>query len=235
MGDSSLGRLVGVLTSPSKAFQALRDDPRWVLPLLVLIIVAGGVSQYAQSKIDNGEMVRSFMERSGRDFSEADIEEAIAQQDGQSPAVKMVSTGIFLVVLPMLGALFFWIGTKVFGGDPTFKQSLATFVHAMVPWWVVKSVVSLPALVSRAEISFEDASSGGLLPSNLGFLMPEEASTVMKSIAASVDIFTIWSLILMVIGYSIVARVSKTWSILLAIVLWLVATGVSLIPALLFG
>ncbi len=235
MGDSMLGRLVGVLTSPAKTFEGLREKPTWALALIALILIGGGVSQYAQSKVDAGAMVRSFMERSGRDFTEEQIEEAIARREGQSPVVATVFTVAFMAVVPLLGALFFWIGTRLFGGDPSYTQSLSTFTHSMLPWWGVKSLLSLPALVSRAEITYEDATSGGLLPSNLGFLMSEESSILMKGIAASIDLFSIWSLFLMVIGYSIVARVSKTSTTVLAVVLWLLVTGVTLIPALIFG
>ena len=105
----------------------------------------------------------------------------------------------------------------------------------MVPWWGVKSILSLPALLSRSEITYEDATSGGLLPSNLGFLMSEDASMPMKGIAASVDLFSIWSLFLMVIGYAIVARVSRVSTTVLAVFLWMLVPAVTLIPALLFG
>lgn len=234
MGDSSFGRLIGVVTSPARTFELLRDNPQWIVALVVLALIGGGVGQFAQSRVDSADMVRTFMERSSRDFTDEQIEEAIARQEGQSPAIGIVFTFLFMVLVPLLGALYFWIGTRLFGGDPSYRQSLATLVHAMVPWWGIKSLLTVPALLARDEISYEEATSG-LLPSNLAFLVSDEASLALKGLAASIDLFSIWSLVLMAIGFSIVARVSKLSSGVLTFGLWALVTAVTLIPALLFG
>jgi hypothetical protein len=48
-----------------------------------------------------------------------------------------------------------------------------------------------------------------VLPSNLGFLAPEGASAAVLSLLSAFDLFKLWTLVLLVIGFAAVARLKK--------------------------
>ena len=71
------------------------------------------------------------------------------------------------------------------------------------------SVLSLPAILGRAEFHFEDLQTGSVLPSNLGYLAPEEASPAVLALLSSVDVFSLWTLVLLAIGVATVGRLKR--------------------------
>ena len=83
---------------------------------------------------------------------------------------------------------------------------------------VANAVSRCPAL-SRTEISPEEMMSGGVLASSLRPLAPEDAP-ILASVLGSLDFFTVWSVVLLVLGYRAVARVSTQTATTVALVFW---------------
>lgn len=232
MTDSGFNRVASVLISPAATFQAIRERPTWLVAFLLVILVTGVVGQIAQAKVDPETMIRDMMEGAGSAVPEERIEEIIERQENQSPVVGALVSTAFITIIPLLCAVYFWMGTRLFGGEPTFKQSFSTVVHSFVPWWAVKALLSVPALLTRDELTVQEASTG-LLPSNLGLLVNEETPVLLRSLAISLDVFTLWGLFLMVLGFSVVAKISKLASGALAFLVWLLVFGLTLLPMLL--
>ncbi|MDH3402730.1 MAG: YIP1 family protein [Acidobacteriota bacterium] len=231
MTDSALSRILGVLTAPERTFRAIRERPTWVVAFLVVLAITAGVGQLAQSKVDTERVIRDMLEEAGT-VDQARIDEIVARQESRNPVFEGVASTAATALIPLLCALYFWLGTRLFGGEPTFPQSLATVVHAFVPWWALKALLSVPALVSRRELSLEEASRG-LLPSNLGFLLADDAPLLLRGVATALDLFTLWGLVLLVLGFAIVARVSRVASAALTLVIWILVLGLTLIPMVL--
>ncbi len=82
---------------------------------------------------------------------------------------------------------------------------------------VLGSVVLIPVLMGREAV--DPRNMGDLLRSNLGFLV-DDSSKMLHSLAQSIDIFSIWSLALLVIGYSAAAKVSHKAAAGVIVTLW---------------
>jgi hypothetical protein len=65
----------------------------------------------------------------------------------------------------------------------------------------VAALLSIPLLLASGSVSNEDVMSGNILMSNLGFLAGEDASPAWVAFLSSLDFFSLWSLILLWIGY----------------------------------
>ncbi len=172
------------------------------------------------------------MKGSGSAVSEERIEEIVERQEDQSPIVAGLTSLAFVAILPVLCALYFWLGTRLFGGEPGFGQTFSAVVHSLVPWWALKALLSLPVFLSSSELTVTQAASG-VLPSNLAVFLGEGASPFWRSLATSLDLFTIWGLGLLVVGVSIVARIPKAASAALTFFVWLVILGATLLPMML--
>ena len=61
-----------------------------------------------------------------------------------------------------------------------------------------------------------------MLVSSLRALAPEDASTLTQTLLGSFDLFTIWTLVLLTIGYKVVAKVSTAVASGVVILFWLV-------------
>jgi hypothetical protein len=65
-----------------------------------------------------------------------------------------------------------------------------------------------------------------VLRSNLAFLAPEGASKPLVALLASLDLFALWNVALLAIGYRVAARVSRTTAWLTVIILWLIFVAI---------
>ena len=224
MKDSSWGRLIGALVSPGETFRAIGERPTWLPALLILIILGGAVAVVIQLKSDPEEMVREQFAALKVDVPQEQIDKAVEDAENRSTGAKvgLAAAGIvFQAVIYALVALLFWVAFKMFGSEMDYLRSLATTVHAYLPL-AVGSLLNLPLMLSRETITFEDVRNGGVLVSSLKALAPEDASPVTESLLGSLDLFTIWTLVLLTIGFKAVAKVSTAVASGIVILLWLI-------------
>lgn len=213
MHDSSFGRLVGVLVSPGKTFKSIAERPTWVVPLLVLMLLLTGVTFLTLQRVDMMAAMRQQMEANGQQVP-PNMEKAGGFMMGCQTAVAFAGTAIVCCLLAGLFLLF-----NLFGGRLRYVTSLAVLVHALMPM-AVSCLLAVPIILSRSSISLEEARSGGLLPSNLAAFAPEDAGPRLLALLSSFDFFSIWMIVLLVIGYSTAARLSKTTVAVTVLVVW---------------
>jgi len=122
-------------------------------------------------------------------------------------------------VLAILGTgLACWLAFKVAGTRPGLKASLAVSAHALLPLFLAR-LLTLPAVLLRAPLAPADLP--GLLPSSLAALLPTGSSPVLLAAASSLDLFTAWALVLLVVGMAQVAGASRRRAAVVMAVLWL--------------
>jgi hypothetical protein len=219
----------GVLFSPESTFRALAVRPRWLPALLVLLLSAFAVSVILTPRMDMKQAIRDAVEKQGRELTETQLELQvnIAKKVGMAaqlilqPAFYLLTAAIFLVLLRLLGS------------EIDFRRSLSVTVHGMVPL-ILAALLSIPVVLSRASISVEDVQGSRLLQSNLAAFAPESAGKVLLALLASIDVFTLWSVFLLAVGYRVVGGVSAraAWGTVLT--LWAIAIGCKLGMAAIF-
>lgn len=238
MENSEIGRLLGALVSPGKTFRSIAERPTWVAALLLLMVLAGAVGILVNQRMDPDEMRKSITERiekaQGGKASEADVDRAMEMSQKFSSVTRFlipVVSGLFYLLVAGL----FLMAFRFFGGSEiSFKTSLSTALHAFMPG-AVAALLVLPVILSRERISMEEAQGGNLLASNLGAFAPEDASPVVKALLGSVDFFSIWTILLLILGYRLTAKVSTATAATVVLVLWAVAVAAKVGLAAAFG
>jgi hypothetical protein len=125
---------------------------------------------------------------------------------GFGPALAILGTGLAC-----------WLAFRVAGTRPGFKASMAMSAHALLPLAVAK-LLSLPAAVLQAPL--QPSQVPVLLPSSLAALLPASTSPLAQAAASSLDLFTIWALVLLTLGMARVAGSSRLRAGLVVAVLW---------------
>lgn len=223
--SSSLGRLVGVLTSPEKTFRSIAARPTWVLALVVVTVISLGAAWAVQERTDAEEMVEGQLEMMGQDVPPEKVEEMVEDQRKRGPAMMLGIGGAASIAVFFLVGFFFWGAFRLMGSEMEYRHSLATLIHGWMPLGVA-ALLNLPLILSRKSLTFEEASAGGyLLMSSPAAFAPEDASRVLKALLGSFDLFTIWTLILLVIGFRVVAGVSRGVALGTVLTLWLAWVG----------
>lgn len=224
MKDSSWGRLIGALVAPGETFRSIAERPTWLPPLLVVMLLAGAVIAVMQMRTDPEEMVRGQLEMIRFDVPPEQVDKMIEEAENQTTADRVVAVAIGALGQPVIYAVLavlFWIGFKMFGSEMDYLRSLATTAHAYLPL-ALGMLINLPLLFTRETITFEEAAGGGVLVSSLKALAPEDASAVTEMLLGSFDLFTIWTLVLLTIGYRASAKVSTAVASGIVILFWLI-------------
>jgi Yip1 domain len=223
MGDSSFGRLIGVLVSPGKTFRSIAERPAWLVPFLVLLVLSLAVGWLIQSRVDPEEMVRYQLGKFADRMPPEQVEEMVRSAENVTPARQALQLGIGVpaaaIVYALIAALFLGI-FKLLGSEMAFKQSLSTYLYASMPM-AVASLINLPLILARGSVTPEEVMGGGVLVASPAILASEETSAVVRSLLGSLNFFTLWTLALTILGYRIVAKVSLAASTGTVITLWL--------------
>jgi hypothetical protein len=161
------------------------------------------------------------MSQFGAELSDDQIQEAVERAEKTQPVQRALAP-LFVVVMFLILAVVFWVAFKLLGSEMDFRSSLSTVLYAMVPAFGIASLLGIGIILGRQSITPEEMmGGGGLVLSNAAAFAPEDASPAVESILGSLDVFSFWSLILLTIGYSIVARVSTKAAGITVVVLWL--------------
>ena len=223
MENSSFGRVIGVLLSPTKTFQALAAKPTWVVALAVLLLTATVATYLAVDRVDFEEAIRDQLAAQNRPVPD---DAALEQIAGVQKTVSgLVAPIVFGAAFYFLAALVFMVALKLAGSEIGYMPTLSTLLHGYMPG-VVKALLTIPVVLGRGEISLQELQSGAILKSNLAMFAPEEAGAVVLALLSSVDLFSIWCIVLMTIGFSIVGNISRKSAAVAVVLVWLVGIAV---------
>ncbi len=216
--------LWGVLLAPERTFRALAARPAWLPAMLLLVVTALGLSLAVTPKLDMKQVMREAIEEKGADITEAQLERQVEMAD----KFKWIGTASQVVLQPavyLLMAVIFLVLFRLLGSEIDFRQSLSVSVHGMMPF-VIATLLTIPVVLSRASLSLKDVQSARYLHSNLAAFAPESTGKPMMALLASADLFSIWTIVLLAIGFRVVGKLSRAAAAGTVIALWaLVVAG----------
>lgn len=214
---SAFQRIVGTFFSPVRTLQSIAARPGYILPLALWIAASLLVSAFMLPRMDYEGMTRSRLEKSGQTLSEDRIQAQVAMQKRIAPKITLAIGALAPILITLLVTLVYWAAFKAFGWDFTFPQGVGVTAHAFLPG-VLGALILLPVLASKDLIDPQNMSD--LLRSNLGFLIERKSAPAVHSLLGSLDLFAIWSMILLTIGYASAARVSRKAAGGVVVALW---------------
>jgi hypothetical protein len=212
-----VARLTGTLLSPGETFADVNRKPTWIAPIIIAIATVLASTFFFQWRVHPDwdsimrNQMKKQMERTNQSLTEeqmqqrVDVGKTIAKF---TPIIAAVFTPIIYVIL----AGIFALGLMFIQAKTTFKKILSVVAWSSASVGIVATVVTMASLMVRDEEglrSIDPTQSAGIVPSNLAAFLPATASPVIKSVAGSLDIFTIWILILLSIGFASIAGSRK--------------------------
>lgn len=197
-GRSFLGRLLGVFVSPGETFADIARRPDFVAPLVLLTLSSVAVTESMLGKIGMARILRAALDQSGR-YSSITPEQFQRAVNIQTIITHVSGALSFPFVLLVLAALGLLIVNVVFGAQVGFPKAFSVAGYAC-------QVYLLELLMGVAMIFFGDPEHFNVrsfVPSNPGFFLdPLETSKVVMALASSLDVFTLWAMVLLGIGFS---------------------------------
>jgi hypothetical protein len=227
---SEFDRLVGVLFDPKPAFADIAARPRWWVPILLLtVLTVVFVVLFAQRVGWEGVLRQQLASNSRfQQLSPEQQEQTLQQQMRFVPVVGYVQSVLSTVVFALiLSGVFLFVFNVLGGSEIPFKKAFAVCSYGGLPLGV-KAVVAGVIMFLKAPADFDITNP---VASNLGaFLDPNSMPAWLVSVGTSVDIFSLWMLLLLATGFAAAGRrlrwgrafgwVLATW------IVWLVVKGV---------
>ena len=207
-------RLLSVFVAPNELFTDLGERPRWLVPFIILILAAAVASVLPRLLLPTEVWLDAMRQQlpGGVEMSEEQM--AVAMTTMRSPvSVALNALGGILISGggAILATLFFWALFSILGGKISFTRSFAVVSYSsLINVLGMVLIVTLTLILQRLDIQ----TSFALLP----VLKP---NTYLYRLAAQIDFFTVWRLIIMGLGFSVVANVPKVKSYLSVIIPWI--------------
>ena len=212
-----LARLTGTLFSPGETFEDVNRKPTWIAPMIIGVCTVLASTFFFQWRVnpDWDSIMRNRITKQMAARNQSLTEEQMQQQVGFAKSIAKFSPMIAAVVTPvfyLILAGIFALGLMFIQAKTTFKKILSVVAWSSAATGIVAVLVTMASLMIKNEEglrSIDPTESAGVVPSNIAAFLPSETSAVIKSFAASIDIFTIWFLILLTIGFAAIAGARK--------------------------
>ena len=223
-----VGALTGVLLWPRRTFERLREAERghwWLVFVLALIVLVFNTVATVPVQVAVQQAV--FEEQMGQlgdlpPEQQAQIEQTqrIFSSTAMLSAIGTL-TGIVGLVLgyAVRAGVLFLLGLAL-GGHASFKQ-----VWRMAVW------ATLPLVIGNLVGAVVVLATGQFPAAGLTYIYTDaelaSVSPIVQSILGSIDLYVVWSLVLIAVGMAATARLSRAKSAGVAAAFWLLGTGLS--------
>jgi hypothetical protein len=204
----ALQRCVSVFYAPVAAFQGLARSSSWAdwaVPVLVGLIISLALGPLMGPYLDIEGGIRAQLEARGA--PQEQIEQAVETQTWfvetfWIPMI-VVSSVLFLILL----ALLFWGASFLFGGQARFGTTLAVLAYAYLTK-SAEAILRIAAIYGGEPVRTDRLDL--VLPASPAALLPMESiDTVLFGVLRTLNIFTLWAMVLIALGLSATARMSR--------------------------
>lgn len=221
---SAAGRFIGVYTGPVETFADIARKPGFWAPLIATILISFAGAEALIHKVGMEQIVRRSIEVSGRagTMSPEQMQQAVTQGAKFAgiitPIAALIAVPVILLIFAAIGLLILKV---IFGSTASFKTAFSVAAHANLPMFLAGILVLLVIFLGDPA----NMNPQNLAPTNIGFFLSRQSvGGALYSLATSADVFSIWVLGLLGIGFSAAAGGKvKARSVFFAFfILWLI-------------
>jgi Yip1 domain len=214
-GLTQMQRVTYAFTAPSKTFEDIkRGNKSWWMPWLIMALLSYVFFFVVSTKIGMQQVVDNQLRMNPT--QQERLEQAPPEQRAMSMKISLyVTEGIFVVspllVLAVIALLSLGLMGTInfgFGGRAKYRSIFAMWLYAGLPG-IVKTLLGI--IVIFAGTAPESFNIKNFAPTNIGaFLSPVDTNKALYALASSIDVVTIWTLVLLSIGTAAVAGTKRS-------------------------
>jgi hypothetical protein len=233
-GLSQMQRVTYTFSAPSKTFEDIKRGNRsWWMPWLIMVIVGYLFFGVVATKITMQTVVDNQMKLASEKQQEQMAKATPEARELTNKISLYVTEGVFIaspvfvLLVAAVVSLVLW-GTInfVFGGKASFGAIFAMWFFANLPANIKSLLGIIVIFISDTPETFNIKN---FAPTNVGAFLPVmETNHAVYALATSLDIVSIWCMILMSIGLATVAGVKRSSGYIAVFGWWaiIVLTGV---------
>lgn len=222
-GLSQVERVVDTFLAPTKTFTDIRRNASWWLPFLLGILVSLAFATSVDRKIGFDQVAQSNINRSAQtqqsmsNLTDAQREQTVHRIAG--------FTRVVSYLYPVLGLIFALICAGILmlsfnfglGAKASYKEYLAVWFFAGLPF-LIKFLLAAISIFAGASADHFDMNNP--VGTNVGWYLTSDSPLWLRTLLSSADIFTIWVVLLLIIGCSTIARVKRSSAAIVILGWW---------------
>ncbi|WP_243385330.1 YIP1 family protein [Bacillus kexueae] len=193
-------KLFGIITSPNETMDRIKENPKVLIPLLVVMAIS---------------ILSAFIGINAVDVSSMAGADIPAEEAEMFELFTKISAVVFGIITPpiilLISTLIYLAITKIAGTGAKFKQlfSLSTYIGL---------ITAIGTLLNTIIISIVGISSDSVSFTSLNAIVGAEGA--LSGFLSSIEVFAIWSTILSAIGLERVGGLSKRAAWIVTIILF---------------
>ncbi len=206
------GRIIGIFTSPRETFESIDRKPTWLVPFIINLVFVI-VLQYLVMDIAIKDQIATMK---ARDLPAEQMQVIESRMQGPTKYIGMIAGPVVtLIAWAILAGILLFGGNTIIGGETKYKK-----VFSVVAW---SSLVGLLGGILKTFLILSKGTTHGVVTS-LAILLPTpplgQKAPVFYRFLSRFDLFTIWTLILWIIGLAVIYRFTTKKSSTLVLSLW---------------
>lgn len=220
---SEVERVVDTFIAPTEAFTDLRRSSNWLVPAVLLILSSLLVVWVADMKVGFPKIVENqfaLQPKATERLDKLSPDDRAKQMEVILRFNRIIAYSFWVIILVyliivaavLLGTFNFGLGTEL-----TFNQCIAVCMYTSLPG-VIKGLLTVLVIFLGATGNFTFQNP---IASNLGGLV-DPSSHFLYSLLTSIDVFTMWTLILAGIAFSCLTKVKRGTCMTIIFGWWLV-------------
>ena len=220
-------RVVDTVLAPSKTFTDILRSSSWWLPFAIVILCGYLLTAAIQAKVGWSQLAENEM-RANPKLEQRLADMTPEQTAAQHKAMQYSFMGAFYAVpvtdlasLALMAVVLWPTINFGFGGSATYGRVLSVTIFAAIPGAIKALLAAGLLFAGRSPESF---TTDTMLGSNVGYYI--ESAGPLKTLLTSVDLFSIWTAVLLSIGIAIVARTKQRNGYLAVFGWWILVTVV---------
>lgn len=203
-------RVKNFFKNPRALFEEKKIRPAFIVPLIIIIAIAVIFAlietNYTKDLLNSAVQKK----QASMPAEQAQIFESMMEVIN-SPAVKAVSAVFSVLITTFLAALLYFAFMKLLKGD-------GTYIDAVVVYCISHLAVSIGQIFKSIYMLI----SGKPIGANID-------GSLVNVLIGNFDIFLIWKMVLMVIGFSVAFNIPKKKSIIPVITFWILGFFIALL------
>jgi hypothetical protein len=208
--------LGGVFFSPRETFEKLGPRSGITIPIIVVLILGSFSTFYLMKKVDLQASTRTQLEQSveAGKITQEQMDQQLTIVTKLAPVIAIFG-GVSSLILCLIFAGFGKLFSAIVGAVNQFKLLFIVTMYVLIAVTIVTTVLMIIILQLKqpGQMGLNDISS--VLASNLGAVLEailgmDALPKFVVSLAKVIDIFNIWTIALLSIGFSAVSKKLKT-------------------------
>jgi len=210
-------RILNTFIAPSKTFTDLRRSSSWWAPWLLISVFSLIFVHAMQRQIGFEQITKNAIAQSGKaeQLEKLPPDQRARQMQISTTVTRYVSWAtpvVILIVYVIIAAVL--LGTFKFGASAnvSFKTSLAIVIYSGLPG-IIGAILGTASLF--AGVDPEGFNPKNPVATNPAYFMDPAQNRFIYSMASALDVFVIWSIVLMGIGFACNSKVKRSTAIVI--------------------